>query len=295
MQQPTDMAGEARPVNSIDITYDNAKQYLIDESAVRPVLVSFWASWDEPSTAMAPVLEQLATQHDGAFLLAKVNAEELQQLASQFGVQSLPTIMVMHQGQPVDGLQGPQTEPAISQLLAKYLPAPWLALVEQGEANIEAGDFAEGIALLRSAYSDSEQDVQVAFVLIGGLIKARRLDDAAELLATIKMVDQGQAYDNLKAQLELAQNAAKAPEIEDLEAKLAASPHDLTLIQALAAQYAEHHHYKEALALLWDVLQKDLNAKDGEIKRIYMDVLAVVGKGDPLAISYQQKLYARLY
>ncbi|WP_238376314.1 tetratricopeptide repeat protein [Marinagarivorans algicola] len=295
MDLPTDIAGDAGSVNSIDITYENAKPYLIDESAVRPVLVSFWASWDEPSQLMLPILERLAVEYDGAFLLAKVNVEQLQQLAEQFGVQSLPTIMVMNQGQPVDGLQGPQTEQAITELLNKCLPAPWLAVVEQGLANIEAENFAEGIAQLRSAHTDSNQDIQVTFALIGGLIKARRLEDASALLAGVKMVDQGQEYHHLTAQLELAQNAAKAPEIEELEAKYQASPNDLDVVQALAAQYSQHHHYKEALELLWTVLNKDLNAKEGEIKRIYMDVLSVVGKGDPLAITYLQKLYAKLY
>lgn len=295
MGLPTDMAGDAGLIKSIDISYDNAKQYLIDESAVRPVLVSFWASWDEPSTAMAPVLEKIAADYNGAFLLAKVDAEQLQQLVSQFGVQSLPTVMVMHQGQPVDGLQGPQTEQAIVDLLAKYLPAPWQGSVDEGQVKIAAGDFTGGLALLRAAYSESGQDIAVTFALIDGLIKAHRLNDAAELLSGIKMVNQGQEYAHLKAQLELAQNAAKAPEVEELEGKLQSNPQDLEVLQALAAQYAQHHHYKEALELLWGVLKKDLNAKDGEIKQVYMDVLAVVGKGDPLAISYLQKLYAKLY
>ena len=179
--------------------------------------------------------------------------------------------------------------------IAKYMPAPWVAAVERALMQIDEGNITEGIALLRVAYADSGQDIQVTFALIGGLIKACRLDDAAQLLADVKMVNQGQEYENLKAQLELAQNAAKAPEIEELEVRHRADPDDLDIIQALAAQYSQHHHHKEALELLWAVLKKDVNAKEGEIKRIYMDVIEVVGKGDPLAIGFLQKLYARLY
>ncbi|HEY7774662.1 MAG TPA: thioredoxin [Marinagarivorans sp.] len=279
----------------VDITYDNAKQYLIDESMVRPVLVDFWADWCGPCKSLMPILEKLAVEYAGAFLLAKVNADELQQLAGQFGVQSLPTLMVMQNGQPVDGVQGAQPEAAIRELLAKYLPAPWEATVQQGLQKVEQGEGSEGVALLRSAYQESGQDVRVALALASGLISTRRLNDASEILATIKMVDQGPEYHQLMAQLELAQNAAKAPEITELEARHEANPGDLDVIQALAAQYSQHQHNEEALALLWGVLQKDLNAKDGELKRIYMDVLASVGKGDPLSIRYQQKLYAMLY
>ena len=279
----------------VDITYDNAKQHLIDESAVRPVLVDFWADWCAPCKSLMPILEKLAVEYDGAFLLAKVNADALQDLAAQFGVQSLPTIMVMNNGQPVDGLQGAQPETAVRELLAKYLPAPWEAVVQEGLQKVEQGEGAEGVALLRGAYQDSGQDAQVAFALASGLILTRRLNDAAELLGTIKMVDQDAQYAQLMAQLELAQNAAKAPEITELEAQHEANPSDLDVVQALAAQYSQHQHNEEALVLLWNVLQKDLNAKDGELKRIYMDILATVGKGDPLAIRYQQKLYAMLY
>lgn len=279
----------------VDITYENAKQYLIDESLTRPVLVDFWADWCGPCKSLAPILEKLASEYNGAFLLAKVNADEVQQLAAQFGVRSLPTLMVMQNGQPVDGLQGAQPETVIREMLERYLPAPWEAAVTLGLAQLQEGNIADAIATLRAAYTESDEAAQVAFAFANALLQGRRLDDAALVLGKIKMVDQGPEYAQLMAQLELAQNAEKAPEITELEAKLAVNPSDLEVVQALAAQYAQHHHYSEALELLWSVLDKDLNAKDGALKRIYLDVIATVGKGDPLAVSYQRKLYAKLY
>ncbi|MDZ7922657.1 MAG: thioredoxin [Marinagarivorans sp.] len=281
---------------SVDVTYENAKQVLVDESMLRPVLIDFWAEWCGPCKSLAPVLEKIANNYKGAFLLAKVNADELPQITSQLGIQSLPTLMLMFNGQPVDGLQGAQSEAAITALLDKYVPAPWVADVQAGLALIESGeDVAKGFALLRSAHKDSGFDPRAAFVYAGALIDNRRLDEARALLATIKMANQNNDYQQLMAQLELAQNAAKAPEITALETQLQADPSNLSVIADLAAQYAQHQHYKEALELLWGVLKKDLAAKDGEIKRLYMDVIATTGKGDPLAISYQQKLYSILY
>lgn len=242
------------------------------------------------------MLEKIAVNYKGAFLLAKVNADELPQITSQFGIQSLPTLMLMFNGQPVDGLQGAQSEAAITALLDKYVPAPWVADVQAGLALIESGeDAAKGFALLRAAYNDSGNDPRAAFAYAGALIDGRRLDEAKVLLATIKMAHQNKDYQQLMAQLELAQNAAKAPEITVLETQLQLDPSNLEVVTALAAQYAQHQHYKEALELLWGVLKKDLAAKEGELKRLYMDVIATIGKSDPLAISYQQKLYAMLY
>ena len=281
---------------SVDVTYENAKQVLVDESMARPVLIDFWAEWCGPCKSLTPLLEKIAASYKGAFLLAKVNADELTQITSQFGVKSLPTLMLMFNGQPVDGLQGAQSEAAIMALLDKYVPAPWVADVHAGLALIESGeDIAKGFSLLRNAYNDSGFDPRAAFVYAGALIDNRRLDEARALLAKIKMADQNNDYQQLMAQLELAQNAAKAPEITELETQLQADPSSLSVIADLAAQYAQHQHYKEALELLWGVLKKDLGAKDGEIKRLYMDVITTIGKGDPLAISYQQKLYSILY
>lgn len=287
----------AAPNNySVNVTYENAKHYLVDESMARPVLVDFWADWCGPCKSLAPMLEKIAAEYNGAFLLAKVNADELHQIAGQFGVQSLPTLIVMFNGQPVDALQGAQPEVAIKAMLAKYLPPPWMNDVQAGLSLIESEeDVAQGITLLRTAYNESGSNAEVAFVFAGALIKTRRLDDAAAVLKSVKMVDQNHEYTQLMAQLDLAQNAAKAPEITELEAQLQANPNNLEVIQALAAQYTQHQHHKEALELLWAVIKKDLNAKDGELKRIYMEVLASLGKSDPLAISYRQKLYAMLY
>jgi putative thioredoxin len=282
-------------INQVDITFENAKRFLIDESLVRPVLVDFWADWCGPCKSLAPILNKLAVEYKGAFLLAKVNADELQQIAGQFGIQSLPTLVLMRNGQPVDMLQGAQPEAVIKAMLAKHLPAPWQAAVSEASVRLAGGQLAEGIALLRGAYQESGKEPKLALAFAAGLIQCHRLEEAGDILKTIKMVDQDAEYKQLMARLELAKNAAKAPEIAELEERHRANPNDLTIVQALAVQYSQHQHNEEALELLWSVLQTNLNARDGELKRIYMDVIAAVGKGDPLAARYQRKLYALLY
>lgn len=83
------------------------KAYIsIDESFNRPVVVDFWADWCGPCKNLMPVLEKLANEYAGAFLLAKVNADDQQMISSQFGVRSLPTVMIMQNGQPIDGFNG---------------------------------------------------------------------------------------------------------------------------------------------------------------------------------------------
>ena len=106
-------------MNVVDIDQNNAQQYLIDESFNRPVVVDFWADWCAPCKQLMPLLEKLADEYAGAFLLAKINADEQQGISQQLGVRSLPTVMVFKDGQPVDGFAGAQPETAVREMLQK--------------------------------------------------------------------------------------------------------------------------------------------------------------------------------
>lgn len=281
--------------NIVDITQDNAKALLVDESYVRPVVIDFWADWCGPCKSLMPILEKLANEYAGAFLLAKVNADEQQGIAGQFGVQSLPTVMVMQNGQPVDGFMGAQTEKEVRRVLGKYLPKPWDKQLNQGRELLAAGDAAQAMTLLKEAYVSSEHQADIACSLAMAYVEMKRLDEAAEVLAQVRMVDQGPEYEQAKAQLELAKNTEKAPEISALEQQLAGNPDDAEVTYQLALQYAQHHYHRDALGLLFGLLQKDLAARDGEVRRAFTDVMAVLGKGDPLAVEFQRKLYSLLY
>lgn len=281
--------------NIVDITQENAKALLVDESFTRPVVVDFWADWCGPCKSLMPILEKLAHEYDGAFLLAKVNADEQQVIAGQFGVQSLPTVVVMQNGQPVDGFMGAQTEVEIRRIFEKYLPKPWDKSFHQGRELLQAGDAAQALGLLKEAYSSSQQQGDIACYLAMAYVEMKRLKEADEVLAQVRMVDQGPEYEQAKAQLELASNAEKAPEISALEQQLEQRPDDAEVKFQLAVQYSQHQYHRDALTLLFEMLQQDLSAREGEVRRIFGDVLAVLGKGDPLAVEFQRKLYALLY
>ncbi|SMF08361.1 thioredoxin [Alteromonadaceae bacterium Bs31] len=279
----------------VEITEANAQALLIEESFKRPVLIDFWADWCGPCKSLMPILEKLCNEFNGAFLLAKVNADEQQMIAGQFGVRSLPTVMLMKDGQPVDGFAGAQAEPQVRELLEKYLPKPWDLQFNQAKALIEEQNFKEALPLLQQAHKDSSAQANISIALADAQIELKRLSDAEDILKSVKMVDQDAEYQNVLAKLELAQAAGKIPEIEALEAELKAKPEDKETSYQLAVQYSQHNYYAESLALLYKILQSDLNFKDGEAKKIYTDVLAILGKGDPLAVEYQRKMYTLLY
>ncbi|MEM9257143.1 MAG: thioredoxin [Pseudomonadota bacterium] len=283
------------PEHIVDIDETNAAALLIEESHQRPVVVDFWADWCEPCKVLMPLLEKIADEYQGAFLLAKVNADEQGMIAQQFGVRSLPTVMVVQGGQPVDGFVGAQPETQIREMLAKYLPKPWDALLQAGMQAMEAGDFAEALVPLRQAYDDSGQSHEIAMLYVQALIEAMRLDEAEAVLDDVRMADQDAAYEQLRAQLQIRRDAAKSPEIEALEAQLDANPNDLDLRHQLSLAYSNAGQHREAMEQLVSILRKELDHADGATKKLLLDTIAALGKGDPLAAEYQRKLYSLLY
>jgi len=282
-------------MNIVEINLENAQQYLIDESFVRPVLIDFWADWCAPCKSLMPILEKLANEYAGAFLLAKVNADEMNMISSQFGVRSLPTVMLMKDGQPIDGFTGALPEVQVRELLQKHLPKPWEKFVTEAQAFIMAGDFNSALPLLRQAYDDSKHEAGIACLLAQCHLELNRIDNAEAILTTIKMVDRDAHYEQLCAQVELKKQAAKTPELIALEVAYANDPENLNYAYQLAIQYNAESAYRPALELLLRILQKDRNFAEGAVKKTFMDILAALGKGDPLAIEFQRKLFTLLY
>ena len=282
-------------MNVVDIDQNNAQQYLIDESFNRPVVVDFWADWCAPCKQLMPLLEKLAEEYAGAFLLAKINADEQQGISQQLGVRSLPTVMVFKDGQPVDGFSGAQPETAVREMLQKHLPSPWDAKIAEATELLDQGDTSGALALLRAAWEESDKLLDITLAYAGALVEANRLDEAEEVLNEVRLVDRDALHEQLMAQIELKREAGKSPEIEALESELASDESNHSVRVKLAVQLTTGAHYRDALEHLLVVLRADRDWNNGEAKRLYLDTIASIGKGDPLAAEYQRKLFSILY
>src|SRR6185295_11963666 len=126
----------------IDVTIENFEQEVIAASMTQPVLVDFWAPWCGPCKALTPVLEKLETAYGGAFKLVKINSDEEQQLAGAFGIRSIPTVILLKNGQPVDGFMGALPEGKVREFLDKHVQALSGEEEEQPELEEEAAEEA---------------------------------------------------------------------------------------------------------------------------------------------------------
>ena len=286
---------EVRPDVVVDIDENNASQLLIEESHNRLVVVDFWAEWCEPCKTLMPILEKIAAEYEGAFLLARVNADDQQMIAQQFGVRSLPTVMLILEGKPVDGFAGAQSESVVRQLLEKHLPPPWESLLLEARSVAESGDSTKAISLYRQVWETSEQAIKVGIEYAQVLVDCMRLDDAENVLETVPKIDQDASYDQIFAQIKIKREAGRSPELEALEQDLEKDPQNDEVKVKLAVQYTGVGQYREALELLIAVLEKDINHDDGATKKMLLDTITSLGKADPLAAEFQRKLFSLLY
>lgn len=278
----------------VNITEANLHQTL-EQSATVPVLFYFWSPRSQHCEQLTPVLEGLANQYQGQFILAKLDCDAEQMIASQFGLRAIPTVYLFQNGQPVDGFQGPQPEEVIRNLLDKVLPREEELKAQQAMAFMQEGNYADALPLLKEAWQMSNQDSQIGLLLAETQIALNRSEDAEATLKTVPLQDQDTRYQGLVAQIELLKQAADTPEIQQLQQQVEANPQDAALASQLALQLHQVGRNEEALELLFSHLKKDLGAADGQARKMLQEILAALGTGDALAAKYRRQLYSLLY
>jgi putative thioredoxin len=171
----------------MDVTIQNFEAEVIEASMTTPVLVDFWAPWCGPCKSLGPILERVETAYAGRFKLVKINSDEEQQLAQAFGIKSIPTCVLLMNGQPVDGFMGALPEGQVKQFLDKHLPAegalPPQADAQEAQPQPEAADAESARAALEQALATNPGNDDARFDLVKLLIGLGELAEAAALLA----------------------------------------------------------------------------------------------------------------
>lgn len=278
----------------VSITPQNFRAELIDASREKIIAVFFYADQVPECQPIGQHLEVMIGQDNAYITLAKVDVADpqLQSLAMQLGLQTLPAVVIFQNGQPIDALMGPQDPAAVDEFISKYQPKKEEVLLNDALTLMNENDHGKAYSLLQQAQQIAPQRHDIMAALALACVNTSRLDEAETLLTSIPEVYQDSLYQQAKSALDLAQHAAESPEIIALETKLAADPDNKELQFELAVQYSQAGKKSEALDMLYAILKTDLGY--GEARKTFQDILATMGS-DPLVSVYRRKLYSLLY
>ena len=281
---------------SINITADNFDTDVLEKSRQALVVVDFWAEWCAPCRVLMPLLQKLAEDYQGKFLLAKVNTDTETELAAQWGIRSLPTVKLFKNGEVVDEFLGAQPESVIRSIIEQYLPRESDALRIEAQTAMNAGDIVKAVSLLRQALSKDPDQLTIKIDLADALVRNGQPEDAENILEYLPLQErEEEAVKAIEAKIELARAQQSAPSQSELIGRIATNPDDLSSRHLLGARYAADGDYAAALEQFFEIMKRDRRFENDIGRRSLLNVFKLLGDDDDLVQQYRRKMAPLLY
>lgn len=278
----------------IDVTRENYAQ-VMEASFKVPVLVDFWASWCQPCQVLMPVLAKLAEEYQGKFLLGKLNTEEQQEIAAQFGIRSIPNVKLFRDGQPVDEFLGALPEKAVREFLDRHVARKSDANVQQAREQLAAGNADAAITLLHEAREADPDNPRVGLTLAEAQAATGDVAAAAATLDSLPASEQDKPdAAALRSRLFFEGQLAGAPTATELEGRLESDPDDHEALHQLALRRVVEQDYDSAMELLLQLMMKDRSYGDDAGRRSLLKVFDLLGN-DPRVGRYRSRMASLLH
>ncbi len=288
---------------------DRFRQQVVEPSMTQLVILDFWAEWCGPCKALTPVLEKVAAEYaDKGVILAKVNVDEEQFIASQFQVRSIPTVYALFQGQPVADLTNARSESqlrgVIDQLLAKLPVQPGggepetdlAPLLAMGEDVLASGDGERAAGIYAQIIDMAPDNAEANAGLVRALVAASLFDEAE---AVLTQLDPKLAADPLvervRAALELARERPDDGELATLRAAAAERPADMDAQFAFAGAAFAAGERDPAAETLLAMIRADREWNEGAAKAKLLQIFEAIGLEDPWVAATRRKLSTILF
>lgn len=279
----------------IDVDESNFMQVVVEGSLQQPVLVDFWADWCEPCKQLMPVLEKLATEANGAFVLAKCNADTNQNITGQIGIRSLPTVLLFSQGQPIDQFMGALPEGEVRALLEKHgitfdaEPEQPGGLAE-ARALMAAGQNEQALAMLRQAQAEDPENGDILIALGEACLATGDHATVDTVLANLpeSHADNAEAK-RLRGMLTFAQADDISVDIDTLAAAVASGEADSEQRYKYAVKLVASGQIQEAMDQLLALMLRDRDYGEDGARKGLIALFDILGQ-DPLVAKYRRKM-----
>ncbi|MDE2154885.1 MAG: thioredoxin [Xanthomonadaceae bacterium] len=265
--------------HAFDVDKQNFEAEVLQASMSTPILVDFWATWCEPCRTLGPLLEKLAAEYNGAFRLGKVDVDTQQELAAMFGIRSIPTVMLVKDGQPFDGFTGALPEGQLREFLARHVQPleapPTDADADDDDAVPETPE--QAINRVQQAIAAEPDRPELNLDLAMALMRAGRTSAAAAELAALpaNLATDVRAV-RLRHQLDLARALENAPPLDELQQRILADGNDWAARDLLGVRLLLEGDAAAGLDQFLTIMQHARDWNDGQAKKRLLAAFATL-------------------
>ncbi len=282
-------------VNSFDTAAETFERDVLEASRRVPVLVDFWAPWCGPCRALTPILEKLAEEYQGKFLLAKIDTDANPEIAAQHGVRGIPNVKAFLDGRLVDEFVGALPESGVRQFIARLLPSPSAKLRKQAHEAVAAGDFEAAEARLREALELDPGSTDIGIDLAELLVARQDFGAAEPFVESVPEELRDERMQRLAARIAFWKKGQDLPDLSALRARVASDPAALAARRDLAARLVIERDFRGALDELLEVIRRGEGADREAAREAMVQVFTLAADQPDLVADYRRQLARALH